>query len=755
MDDYCGDSVVKFNCFIHSPAFYWEVVHFTMNDFQFTLNIEKLKISDPVTQIPLIGPSYAKKLKKLNINTVEDLLHHYPARYEDFSKKRKINQLVAGETVTVTGTVLEIKNIYTKNRKRFTKAVVADETGQIDVVWFNQPYLTQNIKKNSRLNLSGSLGTFSNRPTIVSPEYEAAKGNGGNVSLQPFNDGQKSAVHTGRLVPIYPETRGISSKWLRSRVNVTIQQLNRLTIDDIEFLPADIQARQGLTNSKTAINQIHFPEDWDQIKKARRRLAFDELFLLQLQALKRRQEWRSKPLANILEINNQQSAINNFIDSLPFKLTNAQSRSVDEILRDLEKEVPMNRLLEGEVGSGKTVVATAAMFAAHLNGLQSVLMAPTEVLAEQHYKEIKKMLEPFEVRVGLITGSRNDVAAGLVPASEKATTRVAATKNPHIIIGTHALLYDHVEFDQLGLVVIDEQHRFGVEQRAQLLKKTKDEKVPHLLTMTATPIPRSLSLTIYGDLDLSILDEMPPGRKPVKTWVVPNRKRQDAYNWIQKQVQQNRAQVFIIYPLIEESDHETMQSVKAATAEFEKLSREIFPELNLALLHGRVKSKEKNQILKDFKDGKYQILVATQVVEVGIDIPNATIMIVEGADRFGLASLHQLRGRVGRSDRESYCLLFSQSRSPKVFKRLRAMEQTNDGFKLAELDLKMRGPGEIYGTKQHGITELKIASLSDVKLIETTRKEAKRLIEKDPNLTNHPNLKAKLERMTGGLVEPN
>jgi ATP-dependent DNA helicase RecG len=723
MDDHRGNRVVEPN-----------------RDFNASVNIRKMNLADPVTKLPLIGPKYQKLLKKLNIATVEDLLHHYPARYEDFSRHKKINELIYGQTATVRGTVLEIKNIYTKNRKRLTKAVIADETGQLDVIWFNQPYLTRNIKKNDTISLSGSLGNFNHRPTLINPEYEVTTTTGGNVS--------RPTIHTGRLVPIYPETRGISSKWLRSRINHALKSSTVRTgelFTDLEFLPEPIRRSRRLIDLSDALNQIHFPQSQKKAEQARRRLAFDELFLLQLQALKKRRDWQQKPLAHRVKIKNQESKIKKFIDSLPFKLTNAQKRAVDEILKDLQKDVPMNRLLEGDVGSGKTVVAAVAMYATHLNGLQSVLMAPTEVLAEQHYKEVKKMLEPFGVRIALRTGSKK---------TSTLRSQLSTPNSPlSILIGTHALLYDDSLFNKLGLIIIDEQHRFGVEQRAKLLRKGTE--TPHLLTMTATPIPRSMALTIYGDLDLSVIDEMPPGRMPVKTWVVPNRKRQNAYDWIQKQVRRNRAQAFIIYPLIEESTAETMQDVKAATAEFERLSQEIFPDLKLALLHGRIKSDKKNQILAEFARGNYDILVATQVVEVGIDIPNATIMVVEGADRFGLASLHQLRGRVGRSDRESFCFLFSQSRSPKVYQRLRAMEQINDGFKLAKIDLKMRGPGQIYGTAQHGIPELKIARLNDLKLIETTRQEAKTLIEKNPNLANYPHLKAKLGRMSSELVEPN
>ena len=747
-------------------------------------------LSDSVTKIPLVGSTYATKLKKLGIETVEDFLHHYPFRYDDFSKHRKINELIAGETVTVTATVLEIKAVYTRGSRRLTLATVADETGELQVTWFN-PYVTRAIKKGDRVNLSGSLGKSHNKPAFVSPEYEVV--NPPTSDLRPLTS---EVIHTARLVPIYPETHGVTSKWLRSRLNAVLVNVD---ISKIEHLPPAIRQSQGLIDLGEALQTVHFPEDMDQVEKARKRLGFDEFFLMQLQALKRRAEWQRKPLAKKLKTQSASGGskfkIDEFIDSLPFELTNAQRRAIDEILQDLEKGVPMNRLLEGDVGSGKTVVAATAIYTAYLNGSQSALMAPTEVLAEQHYKEISKMLGPFGVKTALKTGSRRD---GISDAD--------------VLIGTHALLFDSVEFQNLGLVVVDEQHRFGVKQRAKLLKKVKDEVVPHLLTMTATPIPRSLALTAYGDLDLSVLDEMPPGRKEVTTWVVPNRKREAAYNWIRKQIAGSKTrrptpeetiakadqeklpvseesasakalsgdgerssgkektaprvtegvgrgstytQAFVICPLIEESEAETMQSVKAATVEFEKLAKEVFPDLKLALLHGKIKSKEKNGILSDFKNGKYDILVSTQVVEVGIDVPAATLMIIEGAERFGLASLHQLRGRVGRSDRQSFCLLFTTSRSRQARERLKALEELNDGFKLAEVDLKLRGPGELYGTKQHGLLNLKIASLSEVKLIETTRNEAKILLEQDPKLSKHPNLKAKLERMSSDMVEPN
>ncbi len=670
----------------------------------------KLTLKTPVSQLFMVGPVYVKRLKKLGIERVEGLYYHFPHRYEDYSIISKINRVQPGEKVTIKGKIQSIKNQYTKRGKRLQKAIIEDETGSIGVTWFNQPFLVRALKKGTRVSLSGKAGWFGRKIVFISPEYE--------IIRSPMT------LHTGRLVPVYPETYGVSSKWLRSRIAPLLSKYSHLIKD---WLPEKIKEKYNLQGLKEAINTIHFPENKSAASQAKERLAFEEMFLIHLASLSRKRDWQKKSLAYQLFID--QEKILEFISSLPFKLTKAQQRCVKEILTDLSRSQPMNRLLEGDVGSGKTVVATIAMHAVFLNGFQSALMAPTEILAFQHYQTIKTLLESYGVKTELLTGSR------------KSSKLKAQGSKFDILIGTHALIHKHAKFKNLGLVVIDEQHRFGVEQRAQLVKKGK---APHILTMTATPIPRTVALTLYGDLDLSVIDEMPPGKVRVKTWVVPPRKREAGYDWIRKQVEEKKVQAFIICPLIEESEKESMKDIKAATAEYERL-KEVFPSLKLGLLHGRLKSKEKEKVIEEFRNDALDVLVSTSVVEVGIDIPKATIMMIEGADRFGLAQLHQLRGRVGRRNLPSYCFLFTESHSPKIHKRLGYLEKTNIGMKLAEYDLRLRGPGELLGTKQHGFPDLRAASFTDETLIRKTRKAAEAAID---NLNRLPGLKKKLKSYT-------
>jgi len=666
----------------------------------------------PIEKAGRIYKMYARRLEKLGIKTFEDFLYHIPSRYDDFSLISKINRVQPGEILTIQGTVSEINNEFTKNFKRLQKAKIADETGTIEVVWFNQPYLTKVIHAQDKISLSGKIDWFLRKLVIQSPEYEI-------ISNSP-------TIHTGRLVPVYPETRGISSKWLRRQVYKLIND-NRESF--IEYLPDSIIDENSLIAISTAIEQIHFPKTLENAEKSRQRLSFDELFLLQLSAMERKLNWNKNLVSNAYSISEFKEKIEEFWEKLPFKLTNAQKRVVGEIFKDLSLKKPMNRLLEGDVGSGKTVVSAIAMFLSFLNGFQSVLMAPTEILANQHFNTINNLLSPFKIKVGLATGSQK--------------TKV---KDFDVMVGTHAVLEKGIIFEKLGLVVIDEQQRFGVEQRAVIRSKGKN---PHLLTMTATPIPRTIALTLYGDLDLSILDEMPHGRKQIKTWLVPPEKREGAYSWIEKQIKNTKSQVFIVCPFIEES--ETMRSVKAASKEFENLKKNIFKNLKLGLLHGKMKAKEKEQVLNKFREGLIDILVATPVVEVGIDIPNATIIVIEASERFGLAQLHQLRGRVGRGDKQSYCLLFTESKNPQTLERIKAMEKHNFGAELAELDLRLRGPGEIYGTIQHGRKMLKIASFSDFDLIQKVRRAAEKIF---PDLKNYPKLLEKLKTINLKKVSP-
>jgi ATP-dependent DNA helicase RecG len=675
-----------------------------------------MTLGTPVEQLPLIGPIYAKKLKKLGVNTVQDLLYYFPFRYLDYSLISPINRLQAGETVSLRGKVISIKNEYTQRGKKIQKAVLDDKSGEIQVIWFNQPFLIKTILPGKEIGLSGKVDWFGHNLVLVSPDYEI------------FNeDLKKETIHTGRLVPIYHETYGLSSKWLRSRIAPLIKKF----VPGLkEFLPPQTLAKHQLMIFNQALKNIHFPLNQKKAQEARRRFAFEELFLLQLAALQRKKNWQSQALAFRFQLD--QKKILQFSASLPFELTLAQKRTLREIFQDLEKDKPMNRLLEGDVGSGKTIVAAAAIYIAFLNQKQAALMAPTQILAQQHYQTLKQTLSPLGLKVALLTGGQKKI-----------------TNDFDCLVGTHALIHRRAQFKQLGLVVIDEQHRFGVEQRAQLIKK---KRAPHVLTMTATPIPRTIALTLYGDLDLSLLDEMPPGRQKIKTWVVPPQKRAAAYQWIREQVKDKRDQAFIVCPLIEESTVETMQSVRAATNEKLKLEKEVFPDLKLGLLHGRLKSQEKEKVMAQFRQGKMDILVATPVVEVGLDIPTASVIMIEAAERFGLAQLHQLRGRVGRSGQQAYCLLFSESLNHTSLRRLKALEKINTGSALAELDLKLRGPGEIYGTQQHGFFNLKIASFSDSTLIKKTREEATKIMSQ---IKAYSALQVRLKEYTMRTIEPN
>lgn len=645
-----------------------------------------------------MGPVYQKRLQKLEIETIEDLLLHIPHRYLDFRQSTKINRAQIEETITIKGRVVSIKNQYTRRGKKLQIARVGDDSGEIAVVWFNQPFLIQSIFPDDILSLSGKVEWFGREKALISPEYEKVL------------EGKKT-VHTGRLVPIYSETSGLSSKWLRAKVNLAYNQSK----DKIkEFLPVKTRKDLNLLELVRAIEQVHFPKSPDEAHRGRERLAFDELLMFQCRNVARRISWQRNIPANKLSFSLKDVA--KFTDSLPFTLTESQKKVINEILSDLNGPFPMNRLLEGDVGSGKTVVAAIAAFISFINGCQSVFMAPTQILAQQHFNTLNSLLRSFKVRISLLTSDVKERDLG----------------RNDIFIGTHSLIHNKIDFDKVGLVVIDEQHKFGVEQRTHLIKKTRNKTiVPHVLTMTATPIPRTVALTFYGDLALSTLDELPAGRQEITTWIVPPQKRDKAYGWINKKVQELKAQAYVVCPLIEESSIETMQSVKAVKKQYKEI-KDTFNNLKVGLLHGKQKSKEKMSILNDFKKGEVDILVATPVVEVGIDVPNATIMVVEGADRFGLAQLHQLRGRVGRGNKKSYCLLFSENSSLKVLSRLNALQKTVSGFELAEMDLKLRGPGEIFGLKQHGFPELKIASWQDVDLIIKAKSTAEEIF-KYPN----------------------
>ena len=670
-----------------------------------------------LSQVPGIGWTYANRLERLDLLTISDLINHYPFRYDDFSEVASATEAQIDQKVTLQGEIWSISNIYTRSRKIITQAIFNDGTVPITLTWFNSSWLTKQIASGDRLQLSGKLTKYKNKLSIVAPVWEKIAATP-EVSTQTTSG--VSTLHTGRLVPIYPETYGVSSKWLRTKIANLLPQIKN--IPD----PLPDQIKQKMLTLNSAIQKIHFPESWQEADQARKRLGFDELFYIQLATLKARADWKNKPTTKPFKI--RAKKLSEFISSLPFNLTGSQKKVVSEITQDLEKPQPMNRLIQGEVGSGKTVVAAIIMYIAHLNGFRSLYMAPTEILAFQHYETLPKLLKTFGIKVGIYTGSKKRV------------------ESSEVIVGTHALLSDKLNTPDIGLIIVDEQQRFGVEQRSFLRSRAK---IPHFLTMTATPIPRTVALTLYGDLDLSIIDELPKGRPKIKTYLVPEKKRADSYKFIARHIQVGE-QAFIITPLIEQS--ETLTSVKAAKVEFERLQKQIFPNLKLGLLHGRLKSKEKEQIINAFRSKEIDILVSTSVVEVGMDIPNATIMVIEGAERFGLSQLHQLRGRIGRGEKESYCLLYTSDNSSQNKSRLKKLETTFDGLKLAELDLKIRGSGEIFGTKQAGRFELKIASFSDLGLIEKTRSAAQNLLQDNPTLDKYPTLQAQLTSLAGNVM---
>lgn len=669
-------------------------------------------LRQPVTTLKGVGEKLGALINRLGPATIWELLYLIPRRYDDYSLMKPINRLQYGEQVTVIGTIWETRARRARNQV-LVQSIISDGTGQIQATWFNQPWLTEKLKAGTQIVLSGEVEQFLGRPVFQNPEWEP-------LEIEP--------LRTRRIVPIYPLTRGLAGHKMREIMKTAVDEWAPRLPDPI---PSSILKRRNFYALPQAIRQVHFPGSQEALHQARQRLTFDELFLLQLGMLEQRREWQSEP--GIL-LPADEEALQQFRESLPFQLTRAQERVIAEIVADLGQDVPMNRLLQGDVGAGKTVIAAAAMLMAARAGRQTALMAPTEILAEQHYQGLSKLLGGLGVEVRLLTGSSAN--------SERETIyRELLAGDVPVVIGTHALIQEPVQFQDLALVVIDEQHRFGVDQRQALRDKghrsSNGRRNPHLLVMSATPIPRTLALSMYGDLDLSILDEMPPGRQEIKTrWIRPA-ERERAYAFVQGQIEQGR-QAYIICPLVEESDK---IEAKAAVEEYNRLQRQIFPELELGLLHGRMKSEEKESVMRAFYNNEIQILVSTSVIEVGVDVPNSTVMLIEGANRFGLAQLHQFRGRVGRGQHQSYCLLVSDEISADAEKRLLALEQTNDGFLLAEKDLELRGPGEFFGRRQSGLPELQLASLLDVKMLEIAREEAQRVFAADPLLQqdeHHP-----------------
>lgn len=707
-----------------------------------------LSLLSPVSQIPGIGGSLEKKLKRLKIETLGDMIFHFPSHYEDFSNVIKLKDLKINEICTVQGKILDITSERTwKKHLHITSAIIEDKTGAIKAVWFNRPYLAKTLKKDDYIFLSGKV-TIDNRNEAYfsNPTYEKS-------SPEEINE----LTHTGRIVPVYPETQGLTSRWFRYLLKPILEELkNKIP----ETLPEDIIRENNLPRIGEALWQIHYPNSYDEAQKAKTRFSFEELFFIQLFILRERYRLSHE---KAFDFPFDLKLVKRFVDLLPFTLTDGQRKSAFQILKDLEKNCPMNRLLQGDVGSGKTVVAAMASLEVAKAGKQVAIMAPTEILAKQHFAEIAKLLSPFKIDIALLTGKEDQLRSWKLKndtieiSRKKILERILRGDLP-VLIGTQALIQDKVKFGNLGLVVLDEQHRFGVKQRAKLCKNpvkspTGDHvagstNIPHFLSMTATPIPRTLAMTIYGDLDLSIIDELPKGRKKIITELIEPEKRKDAYTFVRKEVRKGR-QVFVICPRIEaneEGKKSDWSEVKAVKEEFKNLSEIVFPDLNVAFLHGKMTAKEKEKIMREFKYKKYDILVSTSVIEVGIDVPNATVMFIEGAERFGLAQLHQFRGRVGRSKFQSYCFLFTTTPDQLNRQRLKALEKYDSGFKLAEKDMEIRGPGSFTGTRQWGIPDLMMDSLKDLKLVEKTREIAKTTLIRDPNLKNSPFLLERLKK---------
>jgi ATP-dependent DNA helicase RecG len=659
----------------------------------------------------------------LGIYTLRDLLFYFPRRYDDYSKLKPINRLGYREQVTVIGTV---KNISTQpirgGKLQRTEAIITDGSGSLRVNWFNQPYLARRLHTGMQVSLSGKTEQYLGRLIMNNPDWEAL---------------EQQQLSTNRIVPIYRLSAQISAKWLRRVMSQGITSYAHRVCD---HLPQWVRRKTSLVDLPTALTQIHFPDTDETLERAKNRLSFDEILLLQLGVLQQKRTWQDRE-ARIFKV--EDPWLEQMLEALPFKLTGAQLKVLQDIRADLESGKPMNRLVQGDVGSGKTVIAALGIALVARSGSQAAIMAPTGILAEQHYKNMLRLLttpvqdknpedeSDITISEAPLSAEQICLLVGATPEEEKQRIRnELQTGKIKLVVGTHALIEDPILFQDLQMVVVDEQHRFGVEQRAAL--RAKGENV-HLLVMTATPIPRTLALTIYGDLDLSTINELPAGRQPVSTFLLPPSNRERAYSLIRSQIDEGR-QAFIIYPLVEESENSESM---AAVEEYSRLQQEIFPKHNLGLLHGRLKPDEKERVMADFQCGKHHILVSTSVIEVGVDVPNATVMLIEGANRFGLAQLHQFRGRVGRGSDQSYCLLIPESADDLDNERLKVLTETNDGFLLAEKDLEQRGPGQFLGTRQSGYSEFQLANLTKIEIIEQAQRLAHELISQDPELAHN------------------
>ena len=685
-----------------------------------------MNLDTPISALSRVGKTTASRFKHLGITTAGDLLYYFPFRYEDFRHLVPIAEIKTGEAVTVLGAIELIASRRTHRKgKMITEAIINDETGSLRAVWFNQPFLSKTLHTGDKIFLSGTIKDSMLGPELMSPSYERYTAPGETTS-------------TNRLVPIYPLTGNLTEK----QVRFLVKQVLPLASELPEWLPATFLEQYDFVPLSEAVRGIHFPVDETDLKKSTERLKFDELFLVQLQAELNRQK-RLGESAPALVFN--QEAVQAFVGRLPFTLTKSQKVSAWEILQDIGKTVPMNRLLSGDVGSGKTVVAAIAIYNTILNNHQAALMVPTEILAEQHYRSLTKLLPQYPI--ALLTGSHHTVSnlelTGKSKTAQKADLlkKIVQHEIP-VVVGTHALLSESSLFKKLGLVIVDEQHRFGVEQRKIIKEKGKNV---HFLSMTATPIPRSLALMLYGDLDVSIINELPVGRKKILTRLVEPANRDKAYAFIRQEITKGR-QVFVVCPLIEGSGENVEK--KSVLTEYKKLSEVVFPDLRVGYLHGKLKAKEKDEIMGAFARGETDILVSTSVVEVGVDVPNASVMMIEGAEKFGLAQLHQFRGRVGRSSHQSYCFLFTDSDSPRANERLQYFEAHHDGFALAEKDLEIRGPGEVYGVEQSGMQELRLATLRDQALIKKARETARVIADE---IEKYPFIQNKVEKVRSSL----
>lgn len=664
-------------------------------------------LNGPVTSIRGIGQKQAQLIAKLGLNTIKDLIYFFPRRYDDYSKLKFIKDLKTGDQVSIVAWVKSIKSFTTRSNKKVIEVIVSDDTGTIQLLWFNQAYQLRYLRENMFLSISGKIEQYMGHMVIYHPDYEEI---------------DKQQLNTKRIVPVYPLTARLSQRWLR---RIIYNAINDWAPKIPEFLTEYILADADLMDHSTAIKEIHFPENSTNLKKARHRLAFDEIFLMQLGVLRQKFDWARQ---NARRFPVDDHWLDQEITKLPYELTNAQVKVLTEITKDLNSGRPMNRLLQGDVGSGKTIIAALGLMMVIQHGAQGAFMAPTSILAEQHHASLRKLLVDPSGQGNGLKNSELRLLIGDTPPQAKQEIRAGlADGSIKLVIGTHALIEDPVTFKNLQFAVIDEQHRFGVSQRAALRDKGEN---PHLLVMTATPIPRSLALTIYGDLDVSVMDEIPAGRQPIETYILKPTERERVYSLIRSQVKEGH-QAFIIYPLVEQGENEDSL---AAVEEHARLQNEVFKNLRVALVHGRLRPDEKESVMRKFRDHEFDILVSTTVIEVGVDIPNATVMLIENANRFGLAQLHQLRGRVGRGAEKSYCILTPETNDAADNERLQVMKTTNDGFILAEHDLEQRGPGEFLGKRQSGFAVLRLANLTDVRLIEKARKYAIQVFENDPTL---------------------